>query len=168
VDLPDALGLAQHLLDEGTATPALRRALSDDAGRAERVSPDEYFASGTGCVFLDPDSPGAACSVYAVRPHDCRIWFIHGVPDGSWCAPGAPERELVHVTLPELEEADLRFRTHWRARQSPGLAARPVWVPLALGVLAALDLLEDGPRAMTAWRARLDAATQRSFALCLA
>lgn len=165
VDLADALGLAQHLLDGGAATPELRRSLVEDAGRAEGVSPDEYFAAGTGCVFLDRSSPSAACAVYAARPHDCRIWFVHGVPDGSWCAPGAAERELANVTLPELEATDLRFRARWRARQSPVLVARPMWVPLALGVLAALDLLDQGPAAMAAWQARLDAATQRSFAL---
>jgi hypothetical protein len=41
---------------------------------------------------------------------------------------------------------------------------RALWVPLALGVLAALDVLESGRAALTAWRPRLDAASQRAFA----
>lgn len=161
VDLADALGIARHLLDRGAATAALRDALTRDAARAERLSPDEVFAEGAGCVFLDRTSPGAACSIYDVRPQDCRTWFIHGVEDGSWCGPGAPERELAHLQLPDLEEADVRLRTRLRER----LPGPPVWVPLALGVLAALDLLERGPLALETWRPRLDAATQRSFEL---
>jgi Fe-S-cluster containining protein len=165
VDVGDALSIAHLLLEEGRATPELRDALATDAARAEAVSPDDYFASGGGCVFLDRARPAGACTIYSRRPHDCRSWFIHGVPDGSGCAPGAPEPSAENLQRPDLEEADLRFRTRWRALLPAALASRPVWVPLALGVLAALDVLEHGPGALEPWRARLDAATARSFAL---
>lgn len=164
VELPDALLIARHLLATGKATPALRGALAQHAALADRVRSAAYLAAVNGCVFLDPSSPEAACTIYEVRPSDCRRWFIHGVPDDSGCAPGALDRGAVHVKLPHLEEADLRFGTAWAARFF-GPGARPVWVPLALGVLAALDAWEKGPQALVAWRARLDAATQGSFAV---
>lgn len=112
-------------------------------------------------MFLEPSRRGAACSIYDVRPHDCRVWFVHGVEDGSFCGPGAPLRALAHVTLPDREEEDVHLRRHLRPRPTP----RPTWVPLALGVLAALDLLELGPAGLARWQERLDAATARSFAL---
>lgn len=165
VELPDALAIARHLLAHGRATTALRAALAEHADLAERLPAAEVFASGRGCAFLDPTSPGAACTIYEVRPHDCRIWFIHGVPDGTQCAPGGPERPVQHLKLPALEEADLLAVAPWKEELARAFGARPVWVPLALGVLAALDLHERGAAAMETWGPRLDAATQRSFAL---
>jgi len=165
VELPDALLIARHLRASGAATKALRGALEGDAERAGRQTPNEYFGAAAGCVFLDQSSPGAACSIYDVRPADCRIWFIHGVRGDDLCGPGAPAREQPHLSIPGLEEADLRFCTRWAARFWSGVEARPVWVPLALGGLAALDLLEAGAPALDAWRPRLDGATQRSYAL---
>ena len=163
VELPDALVIARHLSATGRATPALRGALEEHASLADRLRSAAYLASVNGSVFLDRSSPEAACTIYEVRPSDCRTWFIHGVPDGSGCAPGALDRGAQHVKLPQVEEADLRFGTDWAARVF-GPGARPVWVPLALGVLAALDYWDQGPQALGAWRARLDAATQGSFA----
>jgi Fe-S-cluster containining protein len=165
VDLPDALLVARRLISSRASTPALRCALEADAARAGCQTPDEYFGSARGCVFLDRSAPTAACSIYDVRPIDCGIWFIHDVPNGAGCAPGADFREQLNVTIPSLEEADLRFRTRWARRFFPGDEARPVWVPLALGVLAAVDFLVDGRSALAAWRPRLDEATRRSYSL---
>ena len=163
VELPDALLIARYILAAGAATVALRRALEENAALVERLTPDETFARGGGCVFLDPRALGAACTIYKVRPNDCRTWFIHGVPDGSGCEPGAPARERSLVALPELEEADVGYGERWVARFGTGLEQRPVWAPLALAVRAALDLVERGPASLARWRGRLDEATQRSY-----
>jgi hypothetical protein len=170
VELPDALLIARHLLATGAATPGLRSALDESATLARRLTPDEFFASAAGCAFLDRAAPAAACSIYPVRPNDCRIWYVHGVPDGAACRPGAPvaERERRRpLDAPDLEEADLRHVAHWSARffAGAGVETRPVWAPLGLATLAALDVLERGPGALRVWQGRLDDATQRSFAL---
>lgn len=170
VELPDALLIARHLLATGTATPALRQALEASAALAGRLTPDEYFATAGGCVFLDRASPTAACSIYAVRPNDCRAWYVHGAPDDAACRPGAPAAARAARRLldaPDLETADLRQAARWSARffAGAGVETRPVWAPLGLATLAALDVLEHGPGALSSWQARLDEATQRSFAL---
>ncbi|MBI5488265.1 MAG: YkgJ family cysteine cluster protein [Deltaproteobacteria bacterium] len=163
VELPDALLIARRLLAAGAVTAGLRRALEENATLVERSTPEDIFAMGGGCVFLDRGAPAAGCTIYEVRPNDCRTWFIHGVPDGRWCEPGAPARERPRLAIPELEEADVRHGARWVARFGTGLEVRPVWAPLALAVLAALDLLEHGPATLERWRERLDEATQRSY-----
>lgn len=167
VELPDAFLIARHLVATGAATPAMRERLAQDAALAERMSADDLFDAARGCAFLDPGSPDRACLVYEVRPRDCRLWFVHGVPDGSACAPGAPPRAIAQVPLGDLDaadpEADRRSRDAFA--RAWGLR-RPVvlWVPLPLAVLAALDAWQNGAGALTAWRPRLDAASQRVFA----
>lgn len=139
--LAEAVLVAQHLKKEKLDTPEFRKHLLETGKAMEGTSRPEWFSREVPCVFLTKDN---LCSIYAIRPAQCRTYFV--VSPQANCQP--PESlpiaqvDLRRMILDELAHMTA-IHTFWGLKETTD---KMYMRSLPLAVHVALKFLETGSR----------------------
>lgn len=118
------------LVSHGRWTPSLRKHLAEASDKLLGLSFAVWLLSAQPCVFL---AANGSCSVYSVRPIQCRTTFSVG--DAEDCHP---HRLRPNTVLPRIDPLDEFSKIETEVMQRIGL--QRFQVPLATAVLFAEKL----------------------------
>jgi Fe-S-cluster containining protein len=95
VHLWEVLPIARELIRQGRNTPELRAKLRETGDRMEATSKSDWFDAHVPCVFLE----NKRCTIYSVRPVNCRTYFVFSPPEYCSAATGTEVAVLANEDI---------------------------------------------------------------------